>query len=250
MLREGIVVDRDTDVGVLLEKRSWLKIFKEIEPDHQSIFYPAADEEMIHITRDGTDISFLGAKGASFAANMTERLRVTGANPILRIGTCGALNDDVPLWQPIVTTACYRAEGTSGHYLDNAFPTVPDFDFSCQLIKTLKKHGLNVSHGISITTDGRWMEDQKFMQKLADQGVLSIEMETAAIFAVCQARRLISAAINIPTDYPLHHSEGGFKGVTDHKKFQDSLELTLRALFPAIIEVLLETRNEIIKAQK
>lgn len=249
MLREGIEIERDTNVGVLLEKRHWLEIIKELEPAHQTIFYPTADEEIVHIVRDDIDISFLSAKGSSFTANMAERLRVTGANPILRVGTCGALTDKIELWKPIVTTACYRDEGTSRHYIDPNFPAAADLIFSYQLIKTLEKHGIDTNHGLSVTTDARWLEKPEFMQRLADQGILSIEMETAAIFAVCQVRRLVAGAINIPTDYPLHQSEGDFKGVTDHRVFEEKLKGILRKLYPAIIEVLLKTRRKIFKIQ-
>lgn len=249
MLIEGITVERQTEVGVLLEKRHWLDIVKQLEPDHKAIFYPTADEEMVHILKDGIDICFLSAKGSSFTANMVERLRVTGANPILRIGTCGALTDKIQLWQPIVTTACYKDEGTSKHYIDPTFPAVANFDFSYQLIQTLRKYGIDAIHGISITTDGRWVENQKFLKKLADQGVLSIEMETSALLVVCQIRKLVAGAINIPTDYPLHHSEGDFKGITDHEAFGKKLEEILRKLLPAIFEVLLETRRKIVKIQ-
>lgn len=245
MLKEGINIERETDAGIILEKRHWLDIVKGQEPQFVSHFYSAADEEVVHVNKNHLDIAFVGAKGSSFAANMTERLRVSGANPIVRIGTCGALNERVKLWEPVLTTACYRDEGTSYHYLDPRFPVIASADFTETLKKSLKKHGFSAQSGISMTTDGRWRENAELMKKLSKIGVITIEMETAAIFAVCQFRNLIAAAINIPTDYPLKHEAGDFKGVTDHDVFQKNLESTLVKTLPAVYEAIVQTRKQL-----
>lgn len=239
MYRQGIEVKRETQVGVILEKSSWFLIIEELFPNGERVYYPNDQDEVLHIVSDNIDIAFIAGQGASIAACMTERLRVYGAKAIVRIGTCGALNKDIRLWSPIITTACFSDEGTSSHYLPQGYPIVSDFSVNTVLIAHLEKLGISYQQGITVTTDGRWREDPKLLRGLSNLGVISIEMETAAIFSVCQFRKIPVAALNIPADLPIdEHSGNDFKGIPDREKYRYNLENALRKTVPAVVNAL------------
>ncbi len=122
MYREGIEVKRDTNMGVLFEKPSWLRVVEELYPNNaERVNYPNDQDNVVHIKSGDVDIAFIAGQGSSVAACMAERLRVYGAQALVRIGTCGALSKTVRLWEPIITTACFSDEGTSKHYLPGGF---------------------------------------------------------------------------------------------------------------------------------
>jgi len=214
MYKQGIEVKRETNFGVILEKSSWFSLVETLFPKSERIYYPNDQDEVLHIIVDDIDIAFISGQGSSMVACMTERLRVYGSKAIIRIGTCGALSKEIKLWCPIITTACFSSEGTSKHYLPSGYPIVSDFNLNTLLIKRLTEGGVDYQQGITVTTDGRWREDPVLLKQLCQLGVISIEMETAAILSVCQFRKLPAAAINIPTDLPAdEESEEDFKGI-------------------------------------
>jgi purine-nucleoside phosphorylase len=239
MYKQGIEVKRNTDMGVLFEKSSWLQVVEEIYPDtSKRIYYPNDQDYVIHVKEGCTDIAFIAAQGSSMAACMAERLRVYGAKAMVRIGTCGALSKDIIPWVPIITTGCVSDEGTSSHYLPRNFPIIPNLGLNCKLIQTFEEVGTQYQTGITVTTDGRWRENVKLLEKLNQLGVASIEMETAAILAVCHFRRLIGAAINIPTDSPTENSNDDFKGIPDRETYPTLLRASLKKIIPIVVNTL------------
>jgi uridine phosphorylase len=238
MYREGIEVKRDTQIGILIEKASWFNIIQKIYPEAQRIYYPNDQDEVLHINKV-FDVAFIAGQGSSMAACMAERLRVYGAKAILRIGTCGSLSPSVELWKPIITTACLSDEGTSAHYLPKGFPLVSDVVFNNVLSDCLKNNHIDYQRGITITTDGRWREKPEWLQEMSNYGAVSIEMETAAIFASCIYRHIPVAAINIPADSPVvknHNEETDFKGIPDRSKYEENLENALTSIIPVAID--------------
>jgi uridine phosphorylase len=240
MYREGIEVKRDTNAGILLEYPSCLEVVEKLFPDScERIYYPNDEDSVVHVNREGIDVAFIAGHGASIAACMAERLRVYGAQALVRIGTCGALSKTVRLWEPIITTACFSDEGTSRHYLPEGFPIVSNPALNLALREHFEKSGITPQEGISITTDGRWREDPGLFKKLHELGVVSVEMETAAILAVAQYRKLFGAAINIATDLPADvESEHDFKGIPDRENYDENFDKSLRIIIPIVIDTL------------
>ncbi len=239
MYKQGIEVKRQTNVGVILEKSSWFLVIESLFPNSERIYYPNDQDEVLHVTLDGIDIAFISGQGSSMAACMIERLRVYGVKAIIRVGTCGALSTKIKLWTPIITTACFSGEGTSSHYLPKGYPIISDFDLNTLLIKKLNDSGIDYQQGITVTTDGRWREDSELLKQLSQIGAISIEMETAAIFSVCQFRKLPVAAINIPSDLPTDESnKDDFKGIPDRTTYKLNLENSLRRIIPTVVDTL------------
>ena len=60
--------------------------------------------------------------GGSSAAIAAEELRNIGVKAMIRIGSCGALQKDIPLGTLIFASGAIRDEGTSRAYADIRFP--------------------------------------------------------------------------------------------------------------------------------
>ena len=190
------------------------------------------------------DIAFVADRGSSISATITERLRVYGAKAIVRVGTCGALSKNITLWSPIITTACYSDEGTSKHYLPLGFPIISDVFLNSLLMETFRKKQIAYQNGITITTDGRWREDVELLKKMSQLGVVSIEMDTAAILSVCQFRKIPASAINIPVDSPVNEdNRNDLKGVPSEKNHKKKLEKAFSLVIPAVIDSLISYQS-------
>lgn len=250
MQRQGIEVKRDTHVGLVMEKTSWLNIAAELYPRSERIYYPNDQDHVVHTLHDGVDVAFIAGQGSPMAACMTERLRVYGALAIARIGTCGALSNTVKLWNPIITTGCFSSEGTSGHYLPKGFPITSDPGLDNAIREQFKKRGVDWQEGLTVTTDGRWREDPALLKELHDLGIVSIEMETAAILAVCRFRKIIASAINLPADLPVEHSTDDFKGLPNRETYDADLRSMLLKITPAVVDALVSTYKKIITTLK
>jgi len=106
-----------------------------------------------------------------------------GAKNLVRIGTCGAIQNDVNLRDVLIA----QAAATDSAIVRNQFP---GFDFpqigSFDLIKTAyeigEAKGLNLRVGNVLSSDVFYTEDKDAVTKLGRHGVLAVEMETAALY--------------------------------------------------------------------
>jgi uridine phosphorylase len=240
MHKQGIEVKRKTNLGIILETPYWLSVIEKLYPDSKRVFYNHSQDEVLHIKFKGLDIAFIADRGSSISACITERLLVYGAKAIARIGTCGGLSDQVKLLRPIITTACYSDEGTSKHYLPLGFPIISDINLNFLIADAFKKSKIDYQFGITITTDGRWREDPSLLKELNKLGILSIEMDTAAIFSVCQFRGVPVAAIYIPADLPVkeNNNSNSLKGVPARKDHIKKLEAIFVLILPMVLNAL------------
>lgn len=251
MYKQGIEVKKEIDVGVIVEKPSWFSFVESLYQKSERIYHPNDQDELIYINPDGVVIGFIAGQGSSIAACMTERLRVYGAKAIIRIGTCGALSKSVKLWTPIVTTACFSSEGTSGHYLPKGYPIISDVNLNDILIKKITEAGIDYQQGITITTDGRWRENPVLLKKISELGAVSIEMETAAILSVCQFRKIPAAAINIPADLPAKKDDkNDLKGVPNIVTYHSDIKKIMTKMIPVVVDTLKEYYKKTAKKAK
>ncbi|MFC1651995.1 nucleoside phosphorylase [Patescibacteria group bacterium] len=245
MYKQGIEVKKEIDVGVVVEKSSWFSFVESLYPKSERIHHPNDQDDLVYINLDDIVIGFIAGQGSSIAACMTERLRVYGAKAIIRIGTCGALSRSVKLWTPIVTTACFSSEGTSGHYLPKGYPIISDVNLNDILIKKITEAGIDYQRGITITTDGRWRENPVLLKEINKLGVMSIEMETAAILSVCQFRKIPVAAINIPADLPTKEDDkNDLKGVPNIATYHSDIKKIMTKMIPIVVDTLKEYYKE------
>ncbi|MGG1633941.1 purine-nucleoside phosphorylase [Paenibacillus sp. FSL A5-0031] len=106
-----------------------------------------------------------------------------GAKNLVRIGTCGAIQNDVNLRDVLIA----QAAATDSAIIRNQFP---GFDFpqigNFDLIKTAyeigEAKGLNLRVGNVLSSDVFYTEDKDAVTKLGRHGVLAVEMETAALY--------------------------------------------------------------------
>lgn len=159
--------------------------------------------------------------GSPVAAMLLELLVAMGARRFISIGTAGGLQPDLQIGDLTVCTAAVRDEGVSHHYLpDPATAAQPDPALTAQFAASLAASGPIAGHGPTWTTDAPFRETRAEIAHFQREGVLTVEMEAAALFAVAAVRRVPLAAGLVVSDVlaspdwnPQFTAEATFQGL-------------------------------------
>jgi uridine phosphorylase len=139
---------------------------------------------------EGTPIGIIGrVVGASFAVLVAEELFVCGCRLLISITSAGQIT---PLGRPpyvVLLEQALRDEGTSYHYLPPArYSTLrPDLR---DLVQSAWEHEHVPLHtGASWTTDAPFRETEAAIAAYCNEGIVAVEMEAAALYALAQAKQ-------------------------------------------------------------
>jgi uridine phosphorylase len=127
--------------------------------------------------------------GAPFAVLVAEELFASGCQLLISITSAGQI---LPLGQPpyvILVDKALRDEGTSYHYL----PPAPYSHLDPALREMVSTHWdqavVPLYVGASWTTDAPFRETEALIAQRRAEGILAVEMEAAALYALAQARQ-------------------------------------------------------------
>jgi len=133
--------------------------------------------------------------GASMSAAFLEELIALGCSKFIACGGCGVLDKRIGVGHVIVPRAAVRDEGTSYHYLPPARESFASPEAVSAIESVLGRHHVNHIVGKTWTTDGIYRETPAKMATRQAEGCLTVEMETAAFFAVAQFRNVLFGQI-------------------------------------------------------
>jgi uridine phosphorylase len=139
--------------------------------------------------------------GAPIAASLLEELNAFGIKYFISVGIAGSLQKHLQLGSIIVCERAIRDEGTSYHYAQSEKYSFPSQFLTEKMIETIKKKDLNYSIGTTWTTDAPYRETIKEVKHYREEGVLTVEMEASAIFAVAKYLKSEAAALFTISDY-------------------------------------------------
>ncbi|MDO4492472.1 MAG: nucleoside phosphorylase [Clostridia bacterium] len=136
-----------------------------------------------------------GIGGAS-AAIAVEELKNIGVTHMIRIGSCGALQEGIGLGELILVSGAVRDDGASKMYVDPIYPAVPDSDLLFAVRSAAEELGLKTHTGIARSHDSFYtdFEDERHA-KWQKTGVLGCDMETAALYTVGRLRGVKTMSI-------------------------------------------------------
>jgi uridine phosphorylase len=138
----------------------------------------------------------IGAPGAAIAF---EELIAAGARAIIRVGTCGALQEDMAAGDLVIATAAVQHTGYGREVVPRGFPAVAHPDLVQALRRAARAQDQATRTGIVLTRDafyqGVALPSAPDYQQLSALGVLAVEMECAALFLVASLRGVRAAAI-------------------------------------------------------
>jgi uridine phosphorylase len=145
-----------------------------------------------------------GGRFAPDTAMTTEILCAAGAESLIRLGSCGSLQDHIKIGDLVIVTDAIRGEGTTSYYVPKNFSTVADPDIVRALRQAAESFQVRYHLGRIFTTDALFQETPELIQDLNEQNVSSIDMVTSTFLTIAQLRQKKAGAILAVSDECLY----------------------------------------------
>jgi len=172
--------------------------------------------------------TYVGAPAC--VGTVEDTLAVIKTDKYVVFGGAGCLDREIAHGKVMVPTEAYRDEGTSYHYAPAAdYIKIKNADVVATF---MKENGLPFVLGKTWTTDSFYRETVNNFEKHKADGCISVEMECAALQAMCDFRGLnfytffTSGDLLDAPEWDERHKEGEIKGTQhDAGHFDIALEL-------------------------
>ncbi len=125
--------------------------------------------------------------GAPAAVAVLEEMIALGITKFMSIGAAGAIAD-LAIGDLVVCNSAIRDEGTSHHYATEDVAAGPDPELSDALIAAFVDSDTEHLVGKTWTIDALFRETPEEVRHYASSGVITVEMEAAALFIVAATR--------------------------------------------------------------
>jgi purine-nucleoside phosphorylase len=152
-------------------------------------------------TYEGVEVSVQGTgMGMPSCAIYThELINDYGVRTLIRVGSCGALTESLKLRDVVAvngaSTDSYMNRARFDGLIDYA--PVADFGLLRTAVDVAARRGVEMVVGPIIASDAFYTDRPDLYDKLADYGVLAVEMESAALFTI--AARFKARALTVLT---------------------------------------------------
>jgi purine-nucleoside phosphorylase len=158
-----------------------------------------------------------------------ELLTDYGATTLIRVGTCGALTEEVALREVIVASASSTDSAMNRVRFDGLIDYAPVADFG--LLRTAvdlaTQRGIPLHVGQVLAADAFYTDRPDLFDRLAAYGVLAVEMETAALYTLAARHRARALTILTVSD---HLKTGEHTTAEDRQQtFSTMVEVALAA---------------------
>jgi uridine phosphorylase len=170
-----------------------------------------------------------GGRFAPDTAMTTEILCAAGAEILVRIGSCGSLQDHVKIGDLVIVTGAIRGEGTTGYYVPKNFSTLAHPDIVSGLQQAAESLQVRYHLGRIFTTDALFQETPELIQELREQNVSSIDMVTSTFLTIAQLREKKAGAMLAVSDECLY-GKFGFRNPAFLAAEEKMVEVAQRAL--------------------
>lgn len=169
--------------------------------------------------------------GAPIVAAQAEELIALGATRLVSIALAGGIQPHLEPGSIVVVESALRDEGTSHHYLAPGVVAVADTALTNTLADGLSARGLHFERGRTWSTDAPYRETREEAVHYQREGVLVVDMEMAALFAVAEVRGVAAAGVLVVGD-----SLAGGAWVPPDRL--DGMERALEQVYSMAVEVL------------
>jgi len=179
----------------------------------------------------GKPVSVMGSGMGipSISIYATELYKDYGVESIIRIGSCGAVRDDIKLRDIIVGMAASTDSNVNRSRLNGCdFAVTADFELLYNVVKTAEKTGKNIRVGNIFTSDLFYTPQPEMFALMEKYGILAVEMEAAGLYGVAAEYGKKALTVLTVSD----HIKTGEQTTADEREttFKDMMELTLDSL--------------------
>lgn len=152
-----------------------------------------------------------------------------GVKKIIRVGSCGAVRQDVHVRDVIIGLgACTDSKVNRTRFKDNDFAAIADFALTQAAVQAAKNKGVAVRVGNLFSADLFYTPDVEMFDVMEKYGILGVEMEAAGIYGV--AAEFGAQALTICT--VSDHIRTGEQTTAEERQltFNDMIEIALESV--------------------
>lgn len=144
----------------------------------------------------------------SFSIYATELIKEYGCKTLFRIGTCGAIQEDVKIRDVLLAQASTTDSSIVEHFFPGlAFAPISDFGLLNRAYSLSQERGIKVRVGNIHTSDYFYSEHPEWTKRLGDYGVMAVEMETAALYILAAKYKVKALSLLTVSDHILTGEE-------------------------------------------
>ena len=137
----------------------------------------------------------------SISIYLHELINEYGAKRLIRIGTCGALQETMKLGEVVLAQAAGTDSGVNRIRFQGCdYAPTADFQLLLEAHRIAEKRGVAVRVGSVLTSDTFYTDEPESWKIWARYGVLAVEMETAALYTLAAGQGVQSLSILTVSD--------------------------------------------------
>jgi purine-nucleoside phosphorylase len=137
--------------------------------------------------------------GAPAIAAKFEEMKSLGVGRVVFVGTAGALQEEMSIGDVVLVERAKSAEGTSKHYSKKE-EFQSDETLLQEITESLRAKDLEFRRGSTWTTDAPYREQRATLKRLQNQGVMCVDMEASALYAVAESIGLKTVGVFLISD--------------------------------------------------
>ena len=166
--------------------------------------------------------------GAPACVGCFEDVIPMGVKRIILLGNCGVLDREIQDCGIIIPTKALRDEGTSYHYAPASDTIAVNRKYIPEFISVLEEYGYPYILGTTWTTDAFYRETREKIRRRKEMGAVCVEMECAAMQAMCDFRGIDFFQFLYAGDN-LDHSSWDPRSLSGNTRLDDKQKLALLA---------------------
>ncbi|WP_136068827.1 purine-nucleoside phosphorylase [Modicisalibacter radicis] len=182
-------------------------------------------------TYRGRRISVMGSGMGipSLSIYAKELITEYGVERLVRVGSCGAVRDDVAVGDIVVGMgACTDSGVNRSRFNGHDFAAIADFDLTRHAFDAARERGTQVKVGNLFSADLFYTPDVEFFQTLKRHGILGVEMEAAGLYGVAAEFGARALTVCTVSDHILEGE--ALDAVTRQTGFAEMMAVTLEGL--------------------
>ncbi len=141
-----------------------------------------------------------GGRFSSDTAITAEVMCNAGIQNIIRIGTCGALDEKMKVGDIIIVDKVIRGDGVTPYFVDKNFDTCADKKIADTLEQVAKGMGAQVHRGTVWTTDALLRETREIVEAKRKEGAIAVDMVSSALLTIAQTHKVKAGSILAVSD--------------------------------------------------
>ncbi len=119
---------------------------------------------------------------------------------IIRVGTCGALDENIKVGDLVVVDKVIRGDGVTPYYVKKDYQTAADKMVADTLYEAAKSMGANIHRGIVWTTDALLRETREIVEEKRKEGAVAVDMVSSTLLTIAQLYTVKAGSILAVSD--------------------------------------------------